>query len=195
MPRIPVGNKYTSTLSGSALKHVTCSYCGCQFVYQMKREASGEASSFLWLNNNGASYKATKIANENLSSKLQEEIDARSCPDCGMYQENMVQKLKRNAWNDVFSVAFSFGIIGVILAVIVFFVTISASKELQSILLIAIAGFWIWSVSKKAIYASNLDPNANADKRKGRHYSEKYPVLRLSELEKELESLRQKGRL
>lgn len=195
MPRIPVGNKYTSTLSGSALKHVTCSYCGCQFVYQMTREASGEASSFLWLNNNGASYKATKIANENLNSKLQGEIDAISCPDCGMYQEEMVKKLKGEAWRNTFSVAFSFGVIGAILAVIIFAITSSASSGIQSLLLIAVAGFWVWSVSKMAIRAYNLEPNANAHKRKGRHYSEKYPVLRISELEKELENLRQKSRL
>ena len=40
MPRVPVGNKYKATMTGAALKPINCSYCGCQFVYQIKRQAS-----------------------------------------------------------------------------------------------------------------------------------------------------------
>jgi hypothetical protein len=149
----------------------------------MKREASGEAASWLWLNNNGASYKSTVIANDKLNAKLQGEIDSISCPDCGKYQEEMVRKLKRDAWIDVLRVAISFGLIGGILILIGSCLSSSFPAWLQSILLIALFSFWVWAVAKMAIRASKLNPNANAHRRKGRTYSEKYPVLRVSELE------------
>lgn len=190
MPRVSVGNKYTTTLAGTATKHVTCFYCGCQFVYQMKREASGESTSWLWLNNNGASYRSTEIANNNLNSKLQREIDAISCPDCGKYQDEMVSKLKRKAWSEVLRVAISFGVIGGTLILIGSCLSTSLPVSLQSTLLVAIIGFWVWSVAKMAIRAYNLNPNASAYKRKGRKYSEKYPVLRLSELEELIQKSR-----
>jgi hypothetical protein len=181
MPRIPVGNRYTATVSGSTLKYVTCSCCGCQFVYQLKREASGEATSFLWLDNSGATNRARKSASKSLNNRLQNEVNARSCPDCGMYQENMVGKLKRNAWNEVFSNT----ILGAIFLIVAFFVSLflSLPNSLMFTLLIAISVFRVWSVSKATVHAFNLNPNAHADKRKGRTYSDKYPVLRLSELE------------
>jgi hypothetical protein len=184
MPQVPVGNKYTTTLTGSAIKHVTCSYCGCQFVYQMKREASGEATSLLWLNNNGASYKSTKIANDKLNSILQEEIDARSCPDCGMYQENMVHKLKGKAWRKAGKVALSYGIIGSILVLLgSCWLTTAAPDWPKYPLLCVMVGLWFLVTLPKIVRAYRLDPNARANKRIGRVYSERYPVLRRIEFE------------
>jgi len=181
MPRIPVGNKYTATVTGSAMKHVICSHCGCEFVCQLKRQAAGEATSWLWLNNNGASYNARASATDALNNKLQNEIDAVPCPNCGMYQENMVRKLKNDAWNEVVRVAFSFGVIGVILVLIGLCLFSTLPSWLQSTLLVAIVGFWVWAVLRMTIRAYNLKPNVNAHKRKGRAFSEKYPVLRISE--------------
>jgi len=183
MPRVPVGNKYTATMTGSAWKPVTCSYCGCQYVYQIKRQATGKATSWLWLNNNGATNKARESATGILNDKLRNEIDAISCPDCGMYQENMVNKFKNDAWSDVVRVAISFGVIGVVLVIIGSCLFTTLPSWLQSTLLVALVGFWVWAVLRMAIRAYNLKPNANAHKRKGRTFSEKYPALRLSELE------------
>lgn len=182
MPRISVGTKYTATMTGSAMKHVICSHCGCKFVYQIKRQATGEATSWLWLNNMGASYNAQASATDTLNNKLQNEIDAVSCPDCGMYQKDMVRKLKNDAWNEVVRVAFSFGVIGIVLFIIGYclFTAIPIPNWLHSMLLVGIVGFWIWAVLRMAIRAYNLKPNANAHKRKGSTPSEKYPVFRLS---------------
>jgi len=183
MPRVPVGNKYKATMTGAALKPINCSYCGCQFVYQIKRQATGESTSWLWLNNSGASYKARESATDKLNDKLRNEIDAVSCPDCGMYQESMVSKLKSDAWKEVVRVAISFGVIGVVLVIIGACLHITLPSWLQSTLLVAVVGFWVWAVLRMATRAYNLKPNANAHKRKGRTFSEKYQALRLSELE------------
>jgi hypothetical protein len=170
-------------MSGSTIKQVTCSYCGCQFVYRMKREANGEATSWLWLDNNGASAKSSEKANENLYSKLQDEIDTISCPDCGKYQDDMAKKLYREAWSKVLRVAISFGVIGIIVICIGSWISSYLPNWLQTSLLLAIIGFWIWAVLKMAIQAYNFDANANAQERKGRSTSVNGSVLRLSEFE------------
>lgn len=181
MPRIPVGNKYSSTITGSTLKPVTCEYCGCQFLYQLKRAGKGEAESFLWLNNRGAENRARVSATNHLNDRLQSDIDAISCPDCGMYQENMVKKLKDEAWSEVSRVALSFGIIGAILVWIGACLLSATPSWLQLLLLSIVIGFWCWAVLRMALRAYNLKPNANAKNRRGRTFSEKYPVQRLDD--------------
>lgn len=181
MPRMPIGNKYSATTTSMTLKPVTCQYCGCQFLYQMTREGKGESTSWLWLNNAGAANSASVSAREKLEYKLINEIDAYSCPDCGMYQENMVKKLKENAWKEAGRVAVVFGIIGGILIWLGTSLLARMPNFIQLTLQLVVIGFWSWAILKMSIRAYRLNPNANFKKRRGRKFSEKYPVQRLDD--------------
>jgi hypothetical protein len=183
MPLIPVGNRYTSTMSGSTWKPVICSYCGCKFAYQIKRQVRGEATSWLWLNNGGASSNARKSATESLHKILHNDFDVVSCPDCGMFQEKMARRLKSEAWSDTARFAFLSGVVGGVLIAIGFCLSTISPHWIYLYLLIVILGIWIWLVLKKALHAYLLQPNADAHKRKGSNFSENYRVQRLSEKE------------
>src|SRR5216110_1925556 len=96
---IPIGQKYTCTVSGRVVKNVTCVHCNCQYVYVMKREVSGEGTSLLWADNSGAKQRAAESANEMLAKKLEKDCDYVGCPDCGNYQPNMIRKKRiRRFW-------------------------------------------------------------------------------------------------
>lgn len=91
---IPVGMKYTSKVRGSTLKPVNCTGCGALFVYRMTREAEGTGSSVLFLDNDGAKQRASEEATAAVRQKLRDEADNIPCPRCGVYQPEMVVRLK-----------------------------------------------------------------------------------------------------
>lgn len=178
---IPYGRKYKTKMVGYRWKFVECSFCGCKYLYKMKREAEGEGGSVLWLDNAGAKGRAINQANEVLNSKLSKEIDAVSCPDCGMYQKDMVSQLKREKWSLVGCGSIVFGVIGGIIVLIGNNNLATASVWLKYSLLIILIGLWLWVVIKMAIDASKYKPNDDAQKRIGQASSDL--VLRLSEWE------------
>ncbi len=156
MARIPIGRKYISTVSGTVLKYVHCSHCQYTFTYLMKREAKGDATSWLFLNNRGAAIKAQENATQSLEFKLRTEIDAVRCQNCGIYQTNMVNKLEKEAWNRVYRTGLWFGLIGAGLAV--FGIGVFPQAPPIVFILFAII-LWVWRVSLDAKKAINFDPN------------------------------------
>ena len=58
---IPIGQNFTCTVTGKVVKNVICIRCNCEYVYIMQREVSGEGTSLLWADNQGA--KATNSMN------------------------------------------------------------------------------------------------------------------------------------
>lgn len=181
--KIPVGNKYITSVDGFTLKPVTCSYCGCHFVYFMKRQATGEDTSWLWLNNTGAASNANDHATNDLNYKLQHDFNVISCPDCGMYQNYMVKGLKKHAWKTALRNVFWFSVIGFIFILSGSLLFKEFVPWIKIVLLIMAMGLWGWAVIKSIIPAYKLKPNEDAYKRKGRTFSENYPVYRLAELE------------
>jgi hypothetical protein len=92
---IPYATDYTSTLSGSVLKFVPCEQCGTEYVYQMERTATGSGTSLLFLDNEGASERASSQAEAQLRRKLERGVDLVPCPRCGWYQQNMIPKARK----------------------------------------------------------------------------------------------------
>jgi hypothetical protein len=87
--------KYTCTVSGSVYKLVECEKCQQSYVYQMKREVEGQGNSLYFLDNQGASDRASQSAADDLQKQLAEDCDPVPCVACGWYQLNMVAKLRR----------------------------------------------------------------------------------------------------
>jgi len=46
--RVPIGNRYSATVSGRAWTPVDCEFCGTAFEYELTREAEGTGASLLW---------------------------------------------------------------------------------------------------------------------------------------------------
>ena len=82
------------TLQGQTLKSVTCEQCQAEYVYSLQREASGEGTSWLFLDDEGASERAERRARAAMDKALREECDAVPCPACGWYQAPMQTMLR-----------------------------------------------------------------------------------------------------
>ncbi|MHB8856292.1 MAG: hypothetical protein ACYC6K_06710 [Bellilinea sp.] len=188
---IPYGRKYKVKMEGYRWKFVECSFCECKYLYRMKRKVEGEGASLLWLDNTGAKKRAGDRANDELDYKLRNEIDSVSCPECGMYQKDMIKKIKIDEWESVGCWSFFLGVIGVVIVLIGNSNLDTAPVWLRYFLMIALIVLWLWLEIKMAINAIRLKPNSNAQERIGQVYSEKYPVLRLSEWEEIYGDIRQ----
>jgi hypothetical protein len=92
----PYPRTYTTNLSGATLKLVRCEKCHVEYVYRMERIGSGSGTSLLFLENKGAQDRATQQAANELRGLLWRECDAVPCPDCGWYQEAMIQAMRRD---------------------------------------------------------------------------------------------------
>jgi hypothetical protein len=89
------GRTYAATVSGSALKRVQCAACNKVFEYILERSASGRGASHYFLNNAGAAERARQRAHVNLDRALSDGVDPVHCPECGIYQPEMVQVLRK----------------------------------------------------------------------------------------------------
>ncbi len=91
---IPLGERYEATLHGSTWKMVQCVKCGEEYVYRMERSAAATGVNVLWLDSEGAIDRARKKAKEKLKRTLDAECDPVPCPQCDMYQPDMVCLLR-----------------------------------------------------------------------------------------------------
>jgi hypothetical protein len=87
---------YTSTVSGSTTRRVTCVGCSRVYEYPVSRTAAGGGHSPLFLTNAGAAEKARQRARANLDRALMEAIEPVHCPTCGIYQPDMVPLLRKH---------------------------------------------------------------------------------------------------
>jgi hypothetical protein len=92
---IPIGKKYTATVTGSVMKGVVCEQCKLEYVYTLTRQAQGEGTSLLGLNDGGAERRASDAANTVLKKILDRAQDPVPCPGCGWYQESMIAIVRR----------------------------------------------------------------------------------------------------
>ena len=84
---------------GKTSRSVVCEKCGCVFVYQLTRDAVGEAMAPLvgvTLASQQSMVKdASERAKKELDKMLAAECEPVPCPDCGWYQEHMVEEMNR----------------------------------------------------------------------------------------------------
>lgn len=84
--------------SGAAWKLARCEKCGTEYVYLMRRMAVGrESTSLLFGADREAEARAYEYAGMNLGWELRTEVDPVPCPDCGHYQADMVEAVRRRA--------------------------------------------------------------------------------------------------
>jgi hypothetical protein len=95
MALIPVGTNYHVAVQGVAYKHVQCEDCGTDYYYRMMRDALGGATSWLFLNQQGAQAAALRKAKEKLEKQLSQESDPVPCPQCGRFQQHMIAYARR----------------------------------------------------------------------------------------------------
>lgn len=95
---IPYAMTYTSTVKARVVKSVACESCHTEYIYVMERQASGQGTSMLFLDNSGASSRAQAEAEKLVMRKLEYDFDPVPCPACGWYQAFMIPKMRRLKW-------------------------------------------------------------------------------------------------
>ena len=90
-----VTHTYTSAITASVVRKVKCEKCGCAFAYEMIRRGEGVAESAYASNEKSADHHASERARKSLQRRLRRGVDPVACPDCGWYQTEMVQELRR----------------------------------------------------------------------------------------------------
>lgn len=74
---------------------VICENCGEQYVYLLQRQAQGEGTSLLFLDNEGAKIRAEERAQQALIELVNRVHDPIPCPACGRIQTQMIPRAKR----------------------------------------------------------------------------------------------------
>jgi hypothetical protein len=89
-----IWKEYRVAKSGELHKFVECEHCKKIFVYLMHRVIYGRGASVYFLDNEGAEARARAEAESGIDAVLQEDCDPVPCLHCGIYQQQMVQKIK-----------------------------------------------------------------------------------------------------
>ncbi len=181
MTRIPIGEKITKVVSGSIWKPLICDYCNCKYFYKITREGIGKGASLLWLDNKGAESRAEETAINDLEKKLLSEIDDISCPNCGMYSEESVKRLKDKALNSTKNACIKvFSVVCVIIASL-FLIFPSINIRIKISITFVLLGMWGWGTMRNFASIKQYNPNINANERRNRPFSSEYPVLQIDE--------------
>jgi hypothetical protein len=92
---IPTGRKFTTTVTGSALKPTRCEQCGQEYTYLVTRSAQGEGSAPFFTDTDVALDHSSAVAEALLHQALESAFDPAPCPSCGWLQSYMVPVAKR----------------------------------------------------------------------------------------------------
>jgi hypothetical protein len=76
-----MGTEYTSTIEVSVWKEHTCVACANKYRYLFRRTISGSG---------GSAEKAEREARKTAVNSLEHEADMQPCPECGLYQPDMI---------------------------------------------------------------------------------------------------------
>lgn len=107
IPIVIVWTEYTATVNGQVLKLVPCENCATEYVYVLKRENTGTATSFYLGLDAEEQKQLVSNAEETLREYLANDFDPVPCPVCGHYQSYMFPKLMKTGclWGVVAPVA------------------------------------------------------------------------------------------
>jgi hypothetical protein len=92
-----VSTIYTATVHGETWKVVQCEKCITLYAYCMLVEASASSVSFLNLNTEWAREDAATGAVQRLHKKAKRAKGAVPCPECGSYQRDMFNRVRRKS--------------------------------------------------------------------------------------------------
>ena len=91
-----MGTIYTSTIQVSVWKEHTCACCSCKYRYLFKRKKQGQG---------GDPNTAQRNAEAAVVKALEHEVDMQPCPECGLYQPDMIAARRTVGHWVVFGVA------------------------------------------------------------------------------------------
>lgn len=83
-----MGTTYTQTIEFSVWKEHTCSCCATVYRYLFKRTMKGQG---------GTPDAAARNAERAIEKALEKEVDQRPCPECGLFQPDMVATRRSTA--------------------------------------------------------------------------------------------------
>lgn len=86
-----MGTTYTQTVEVSVWKEHKCAKCATVYRYLFKRQMKGEG---------GSEQAAARAAEQAVVHALENEVDLHPCPECGLFQPDMVasQRHTRHLW-------------------------------------------------------------------------------------------------
>lgn len=87
---IPVSKTYTASIHGSIHRLVECEQCNREFIYRAWRSASGDATSYLFLNEAGAEMRANRQVECEWRNAAKRVLEVVPCPGCGWIQSEMI---------------------------------------------------------------------------------------------------------
>lgn len=89
------GNQHSARVAGPSTRRVDCVRCGCHFEYPVEVVGVGMAHSPFFAFEREARRKALERAEDDLARRLDTEVVPLACPECGDYQPDMIELLRR----------------------------------------------------------------------------------------------------
>lgn len=163
------GRRYTSKVSWTVPRQVTCENCRTVYGYQITRRASGTGRSAYMLDNQGASRRAKEWALANLDAALQTAVDPMPCPTCGCFQAEMIRWMRSRMHRWAMPVGLSVALAGGWIAILLM-LTLSLTGGEEAALgfagaLSVIGGMGLIFYTRHL--RARLDPNADCAARAG----------------------------
>jgi hypothetical protein len=88
-------NDYTVIKAATIVKAVFCEQCRTKYCYALSRSELGMGTSIYGLDNDGAQGRAADTATQRLQESLFKGFELVPCPNCGAYQTEMVEFMRR----------------------------------------------------------------------------------------------------
>ncbi len=157
---IPYAMDYTVTVSGALIKKVHCKQCQTEYFYVLKRTAQGTGTSLLFIDKEGAQSRASSRATAELRMKLERGVELVPCPNCGLYQDNMIPRAQRQnlRWLLNLGACLSIGVLPIAFFAFLF------SRDFQPISFLTIYGtpmlVGVMLMVLKVILSHRYDPNS-----------------------------------
>jgi uncharacterized protein (DUF697 family) len=160
---IPYAMSYNSTVRGRAVKQVTCEGCRLEYVYMVERTGSGEGTSVLFLDNEGAAGRAEQAAVREVEQKLAEAVDVVPCPGCGRVQLHMFARAARDRYGWCTTAAVAAVVVAVIAGVVAAVGTTAQMSDRTLTVVGGVAGAAVLTAVLLLVYAARgraqFDPN------------------------------------
>jgi hypothetical protein len=95
---IPIGIRHNVVAKGRTVRVIQCENCRQPYGIVLDLEASGSDIDLLFLDSAGSKARAAADAQEKLAAQAHNLVVAVPCPQCGLYQADMVMQMKNDAF-------------------------------------------------------------------------------------------------
>jgi len=154
-----VGRRYTTRLTGSIRKSVSCEKCSSAYSYLATRQAVGQGTSPYMLDNAGAANRARDAAQRRLQDRLRDAVNIVPCPRCGWVQASMATEARRRRlrWMLFTGIVMP---IGILLPYCLIAATTKGDVSGMTMVALMLAGIGFSLIPARGLLNSCFDPNA-----------------------------------